>query len=299
MKKKTLLLALVPLSLTFVSCAKTSATPLDVIIMGGQSNMVGCSSYSGLADSIGSAKYDEYVTGYKGVKIAFDCWTRNGDEDYQKQNSSNGKFVPSVLGEGNSDLTFGPEIGMAETFSATRNNKVALIKYACGASSLLMDWASPGAGKMTTMYQNFLAYVKAEMKVLTDSGYAPTIKAMCWMQGEADAFPGYAEEYYSNLHYLAKDLRKELLSYSGNQEFAFIDGGISDSTSWPQYQAVNSAKQQFASEADNNIYIDTIGAGLTKDTLQSDNAHYKGASMIKLGKLFAAAVEPFLSAIQS
>ncbi len=295
MNRKTLFPALVPLVFVLGSCGGNTATSIDVIIMGGQSNMVGCSTYSGLADSVGTAKYDEYVSGYKGIKIAYDCWTRNGDDDYQRQNHSNNKFVSSVLGEGNSDLTFGPEIGMAETFSSTRNNKVALIKYACGASSLLMDWASPSAGKMTTMYKNFLAYVKEEMKVLSNNGYAPTIKAMCWMQGEADAFAGYCEEYYSNLHYFVQDLRKELLSYSGNANFAFIDGGISDSSSWPQYQIVNAAKQSFASESTNNIYIDTIAAGLNKDVLQSDNAHYKAPAMITLGKLFAQAAEPFLS----
>jgi hypothetical protein len=115
------------------------------------------------------------------------------------------------------------------------------------------------------------------------------------MQGEADAFAGYCEEYYSNLHYFVQDLRKDLLSYSGNANFAFIDGGISDSSSWPQYQIVNAAKQSFASESTNNIYIDTIAAGLNKDVLQSDNAHYKAPAMITLGKLFAQAAEPFLS----
>ena len=68
---------------------------------------------------------------------------------------------------------------------------------------------------------------------------------------------------------------------------------------WPQYQTVNAAKQKFATESSDNVYIDTISAGLTKDTLQSDNAHYKGASMIKLGKLFATAVEPFLTSLKS
>ena len=296
-------MSLLPLCFSLMGCAGSSSsattkTPVDVIIMGGQSNMVGCSTYSNLAESVGNTKFSEYQTGYKGLKIAYDCWTKNGALDYARQNSSRNKFVASLLGEGNSDLTFGPEIGMAEAFLAKRNDKVFFIKYACGASNLLDDWAGPSSGKMTTMYANFLAYVKAQIQVLSDSGYDPTIKVMCWMQGEGDSYPGYCEEYYDQLRYFVKDLRTELKDYEGGTDFAFVDGGISDSTSWPKYLTVNEAKKQFASESDRNIYIDTIAAGLDKTKLQADNAHYIGSAMLSLGRLFAEAAEPFLSPLE-
>jgi hypothetical protein len=298
MKRNRTLLALLPLCFSIMGCSENK-TAVDVIIMGGQSNMVGCSTYSTLADSVGSAKFTEYSTGYKGVKISYDCWTKNGTDDYSRQNSSDSKFVSTLLGEGNSDLTFGPEIGIAENFSLSRSGKLFLIKYACGASNLLDDWAAPDSTKMTAMYSNFVAYVKAQMAVLSEQGYAPTIKAMCWMQGEGDAYTGYCEEYYQQLHYLVKDLRSDLSSYTDGTEFAFIDAGISDSTSWPKYDIVNEAKQQVAAEDERNVYINTIAAGLDKTKLQTDNAHYIGSAMVTLGGLFAAALEPFLSSIDS
>jgi len=296
MKNYLFLLPMFCLSAAASSCG-VSKTAVDVIIMAGQSNMVGCSTASTLSDSVGSVKYNEYIAGYKGIKISYDCWTKNGTNDYARQNSSNGKFVTSLLGEGNSDLTFGPEIGMAETFSANRNGKVFLIKYACGASNLLDDWAAPDSGKITTMYSNFVAYVTKQIQVLSDQGYDPTIRAMCWMQGEGDSYVGYCGEYYQQLHYFVKDLRNDLSSYCGGIEFAFIDAGISNSTSWPKYDVVNASKEQLANEDDRNVYIDTIAHGLDKTKLQSDNAHYVSSAMVSLGKLFAEATAPFLTPI--
>lgn len=301
MRKNLMLMSVVPLCLAIGGCGSSSSgeeNPVDVIIMGGQSNMVGCSTYSNLAASVGQAKFDEYQTGYRNLKIAFDCWTKNGEADYAEQNDSNGKFVPSCLGEGNSDLTFGPEIGMAETFSVNRKDKLFLIKYACGASNLLDDWAAPSSGKRTTMYANFVAFVRIQLTVLKKAGYAPTIKAMCWMQGEGDSYPGYCEEYYNQLHFFVKDLRSEFSDYEGGTDFAFVDGGISDSTEWPKHDVVNAAKVQFASDSERNVFIDTIAEGLDKSKLQADNAHYIGPAMVTLGHLFAQAAEPFLSPLE-
>lgn len=303
MKKNLFLLGLVPFCLPLMGCGSSGTTgvgtktPIDVIIMGGQSNMVGCSTYSGLADSVGSAKFNEYSRGYQGIKISYDCWTKNEDSTYSRQNTSSTKFIASLLGEGNSDLTFGPEVGMAETFSATRNDKVFLIKYACGSSNLLDDWAAPSSGKMTTMYAQFVEYVKAQIQLLISKGYDPTIKVMCWMQGEGDSYPGYAQEYYNQLFYFVKDLRAAFADYEDEAQFAFVDGGISDSATWSQYKTVNAAKKQFSELSDRNVYIDTIAAGLDKTKLQSDNAHYIGSAMVTLGHLFAAACEPFLTVL--
>jgi hypothetical protein len=121
---------------------------------------------------------------------------------------------------------------------------------------------------------------------------------MAWMQGEGDSYPNYYQEYYQQLYYLVKDLRKELASYTSGSDFAFVDGGISNSDTWVYYKEVNEAKQQFAALSDNNVYIDTIAAGLDKTKLQADNAHYIGSAMVTLGHLFADAIEPFLTSLK-
>lgn len=298
MNKKIGIVTLMTLCAPLMSC-QAAKTPVDVIIMGGQSNMVGCSRVSYVSTSMGSVKYQEYLTGYDGVRIAYDCLTKNAIDDYPEQNTSRGVFVKAMLGEGNADITFGPEVGMGEVLSRTSHNgNVFLVKYACGASNLLDDWAAPSSGRISGLYAGFLNYVKAEMKVLSDNGYAPVIKAMCWMQGEGDSYPGYSTQYLDQLTYFVRDLREALSEYTDGVDFAFIDAGISDSPVWAQYSIVNTAKRQFAAQSDRNVYIDTIAEGLDysqEPTDSPDLAHYDSASMVKLGNLFANAVEPFLS----
>ncbi len=260
--------------------------------------MVGCSAYSTLADSVGSEKFQEYTNGYSGVKIAYDCWTKNATDDYVSQNSSNKKFVKSMLGEGNSDLTFGMEVGLGEKLSASYADKVCLIKFACGSSALALDWTAPSSGGTKQMYTQFVAYVHQELTVLENEGYKPTVKAMLWMQGEGDAYASICGEYFDQLSYLVGDLRTEFKDYSDSEGFAFIDGGISDA--WPKYDVVNAAKKQFMNtNPSRNVFIDTIAAGLDKTQLQADNAHYVGPAMITLSHLFAEAVMPFLSSSSS
>lgn len=296
MKENLVIKLLFPLCLALASCAGGSkGTPVDVIIMSGQSNMVGCSTYSGLVDAVGYDDYSSFEKGMDGVKIAYDCWTKDGTNLYTRQNTSSSKFVNVFLGQGNSDLTFGPEIGMAKTWNVSRKGSLFLIKYACGVANLLDDFAAPSSGKKTTLYSGFVAYVRSELEALKKNGYDPTIKAMCWMQGEGDSYPGYYTEYYEQTSYLAKDLREEFKDYEDEEKFAFVDGGISNSDTWVYYSEVNAAKKQFAATSNRNVYIDTIANGLDKTTLQDDNAHYKGEYMVKLGKLFAEAVEPFLT----
>jgi len=298
MRKNNIFMALIGLSLPLTAC-QANKTPVDVILMAGQSNMTGCSRYTYLNNPLDIVKYQEYASGYSGIRIAYDNLTKEALDVYPEQNTSNGKFVNVMLGQGNGDITFGPEVGMGETLSQTsHNNKLFLIKYACGASNLLDDWAAPSSGRTSGLYAGFVGYVRAQIKVLEKNGFAPKIRAMCWMQGEGDSYPGYAEQYFSQLSYFVGDLRDELMEYCGGTEFAFIDAGVSDAPLWYQYVAINAAKEQFAALSERNIYIDTIAEGLStseEPAEDPDLAHYDSSSMIKLGHLFAKAVTSFLS----
>lgn len=214
MKKKNIIMALIGVCLPLTAC-EGNKTPVDVIIMAGQSNMVGCSRVSYLNTAENNAKYQEYITGYDGIKISYSNLTKDALDVYPEQNSSNKAFVKAMLGEGNADITFGPEVGMGEIFSRTvHNNNLFLIKYACGASNLLDDWAAPSSGRISGLYAGFVAYVKAQIEVLINDGYVPKIRAMLWMQGEGDSYPGYSTQYLSQLSYFVGDLREELAEYS-------------------------------------------------------------------------------------
>ena len=305
MKNIVKLLLLSPMAFASVSCGGSSPKPVDVIVISGQSNAVGCTHIDCIQRSIGYDEYETYLRGYPEIQIAYDCWTKDQDPQtlqpiyYSQNKRQDGDFFKVMLGQGNSEATFGPEIGIAEAMHEKYANKLFLIKYACGASNLKDDWTK----RNSPMYNRFVTYVKKQMDNLKSKGYKPTIKAMCWMQGEGDSYVGYYDQYYDNLKEFVGNLREDLKELSGNKDFPFIDAGINNSPQWEYYREVNEAKKKFANDSDNNFYIDTIAAGLHTDqepfgTGKADTAHYDSESQVLLGHLFAEAFEPFLEPIE-
>ena len=301
MKPVIKLLLLSPVAISISGCSffkrsssKKEPTPVDVIVISGQSNAVGCTRSNCITRSMGSSKYQEYMSGYPGIQIAYDCWTKDeGPMFYSQNQSKDDTFVKVMLGQGNSMATFGPEIGIAEAMHEKYEDKLFIIKYACGASNLKDDWAK----RNSAMYGRFIEYVKKQMNNLESLGFIPTIKAFCWMQGEGDSYDGYYQDYYDNTKLFVGNLREDLKSLCGNKEFPFIDAGISNSKLWQYYRKVNEAKQQFAADSDNNFYIDTIGAGMhtNQEPFDTpDTAHYDTESEVLLGHLFAETFEQFL-----
>ena len=307
MKRGICLFALSSVMLAAVGCGNNQggSKEVDVVLISGQSNAVGISDVSALAMTVGIEKYHEFLDGYPSIQIAFDSWTKDADDwnkpnpvfRYYSQNSSKNKLVKVKLGMGNSVEAFGPEIGIADLTHETRANKLFLIKYACGASNLKDDWTK----RDSPMYGRFIDYVKLQMGNIAKKGYKPTIKAFCWMQGEGDAYNGYYQVYLDNLREFVANVRTDLKELSGNKDMAFIDAGISSAPKWQYYRQVNEAKEAFAAESENNIYIDTIAAGLHTDKesrIDPELVHYDSDSQVELGHLFAEAFEPFLTPLK-
>ena len=305
MKNVFKFLLLSPIAFSAMGCNQEQPKepkPVDVVVISGQSNAVGCTHTKCIARSIGSMKEKEYMRGYEGIQIAYDSWTKDVDGNnnaifYSQNKSKDNNFVKVMLGQGNSLATFGPEIGIAERMHEKYAGKLFLIKYACGASNLKDDWAK----RNSPMYNRFIEYVKLQMGNLKDQGYIPTIKAFCWMQGEGDSYDGYYQEYYDNLKEFVGNVRTDLKELSGNKDMPFIDAGINNSPQWQYYRKVNEAKEQFANDSDNNIYIDTIAAGLhtNEEPFDTpDTAHYDTESQVLLGNLFAEHFEKFLDPVE-
>ena len=278
-----------------------SMKDVNVIILSGQSNAIGCKNSEFIIQTMGKEKYDQYNAGFKDVKIAFNNW----DCDYTSaartktlQNySKGGKFVDVQLGQGNVPENFGPEVGMAEELHEKFGNKLYIIKCACGASNLNDDWADSNSD----MFLNLKNFVGKKMEELKDSGLNPILRAFCWMQGEGDSYNGYYQYYGFNLERLKYNLDTEFLKYTEDNNLPFIDAGIGPGydrdekkNTWEFYQEVNTQKIQFAAKSDSNIFIDTIAEGLHSDQEPKDYVHYDSESVIKLGHLFARAYEPFL-----
>ena len=297
-------LFLSPIAFSAVGCGGTTKEPkpVDVIVISGQSNAVGCTYIDCIPQTMGYTYYEDYMAGYPGIQIAYDSWTKDIVNDqtvfYSQNQSRDNGFMKVMLGEGNSQATFGPEIGIAERLNEKYSGKLFLIKYACGASNLKDDWAK----RNSPMYGRFINYVKLQMQNLKDMGYLPTIKAFCWMQGEGDSYEGYYQVYYDNLVEFVGNVRTDLKELSGNKDVPFIDAGINNSPQWQYYRKVNEAKEKFAADSENNIYIDTIAAGLhtNQEPFDTpDTAHYDTESQVLLGNLFAQAFEPFLESAKT
>ena len=275
---------------------------VDVILISGQSNAVGCThnEYIASCDSLGFEKFEEYSVGYKGIQIVYDNWTKDWPAPGQITFGSQNKvadFTAVKLGQGNGVNTFGPEIGIGERMHGKYDDKLFLIKFACGGSCLKDDWLK----KNSPMYPKFINYVKMQMENLKKKGYKATIKAMCWMQGEGDSYPGYHSVYKENLVEFVGNVREELAEFTGGKELPFIDAKINpDRSVWEYGPEVNIQKEQFAALSENNILIDTVEEGLHTDQepMSPDKCHYDTESEVKLGNLFAEAFEPFLEPVK-
>ena len=301
MKNILKFLLLSPMVLMSTGCEKNNdepkePTPVDVVVISGQSNAVGCTRCDCIKTSMGHDAYQEYMQGYDDIKIAFDSWTKDGTKFYSQNKSKDNNFMKVILGQGNGLHSFGPEIGIAQSMHEKYGGKLFLIKYACGASNLKDDWMK----EQNKMYPKLIKYVQLQMQHLEEAGYIPTIKAFCWMQGEGDAWDGYYEEYYDNTKQFVSDIREDLKDFAGgNEELPFIDAGINEyKKDWPKCIEVNEAKRQFAAESEYNIYIDTKAAGLHTNEEpygDVDTMHLDSESQVQLGKLFAENFEPFLA----
>ena len=111
--------------------------PVDVIVISGQSNAVGCTHSKEIKTSIGASKNNDYMKGFDDVKIAFDSWTKDVITDaggnskstfYSQNKSKNEDFVKVMLGQGNGETRFGPEIGIAEATHEKHAGKLYIIK---------------------------------------------------------------------------------------------------------------------------------------------------------------------------
>lgn len=267
--------------------SKVYSDKAQVIILLGQSNASGCSQSYYLDKTISKEKYEEYSKGYSKVKMSF---VADG-------HTSNGSFVRVKLGLANTVASFGPEVGIAETISEVDpTDRVFIIKYAHGGTRLTNRWKSPSTGNAGDLYNGAVKYIHNQLEVLEGMGLVPTIKAICWMQGESDADSDAPYKLYESYESsFVSDLRSEFLAYKPfGKKIGFIDAGISDSKPWVHYKEINQAKYNLSQkDPENHVYLDTIGANLTynlEPTETPDLYHYDSASMIKLGHMFGEAL---------
>ena len=305
MKTTHLWKALLLISPLLLACNDKKPTPessisipekeeLSVIVLAGQSNMEGNTWSQYISTSYGFSE-DEVTrikAGYEDITMSYRCFWNGAPS---AGTDSYGLFMPVKLGQANTTSKFGPEIGIADYLTEHGfGGKVALIKYAVGASALdpaANEWGSPSSGRSTNgkWYDRMVNLVSDGLESLAqDTGMKPVIKAMCWMQGESDAGNAtYRNHYFENTMNFVSDLRAEWEEDSKQDGFTWIDAYISEY--WNGYTQINAAKEEYHNSDDNSAVINTIEEGLQFNTQPVggvDYYHYDASSMFKLGRLF-------------
>lgn len=242
------------LAIFFLICSCSSCTPsYNIVLMGGQSNMVGRGKVSDLQDSAlpdGFILYD--------FSLKYDLTKPEGN--------------------------FGPEIGLAQVLhQKLPDRKFILVKYAIGGASLL-DWApdySREKAKMTghTEFGNMYKKLFSKLDSVNKLYKRTRIVALLWMQGERDARILEAGLVYrENFEKLIRAARRD----TDVPKLPVIFGTINPlEKGWPAREKVRKAQSDI-SMSDNGAFLIDTDALLKWD----DSLHYSSKGQIDLGKAF-------------
>ncbi len=193
-------------------------------------------------------------------------------------------------GLGSRRYNFGPEITFGHDAAAYfKGDKVALIKYSYGGTSLNEDWRPPSSGGTTGwLYKNFIKDLTTYLDTLAHHNQVQ-LMGVCWMQGEYDALDNAkALNYQSNLLHFITDLRTTL----NLPKLHFSIGMIDSSVKWPYNSIVRQAEIAVAKNTEAVTVFDTHGLG-------TDGIHYNTSGQLELGHFFFKSVNSLYNTWQS
>jgi hypothetical protein len=193
--------------------------PIDVFLLGGQSNMQGTARSSKLpADLLSMPEIRLYAAGTGVPSGIAGQWV-----DLQPANGS----------------AFGPEIGIGERMrDLCPGQPIALLKYAGSGTSLEIGW-KPGANASDTgnwgpQFSAFVSTVNNGIAALEAQGWQPVIKGMCWLQGEQDSKDGLdvpesstsADDYGANLAHFIGRVREQFATHAAPTGIRFVPAQV-------------------------------------------------------------------------
>ena len=256
---------LAALMTVFAFAAAPAFAAVKVFLLAGQSNMLGVGTASEMP-----APYNVPQTNVK-------YWKTDG----------------TGRGEGWVDLRprivrdfFGPEVTFGHTLanSIFPNDRIYLVKYAIGGTTLTTDWKPDGTGYC---YTAFKAAVKAAMQNLTLANLSPSIAGMIWMQGEGEAHTGVgSRQYAAKLTRFITTVRSDFAT----PDMPFVIGRISTYYGTKaNNQRVRTAEETVPGQMRHVSWINTDDLG--QWPLGTDYpGHYNAQGQIQLGIRFANAI---------
>lgn len=251
------------------------AQPVKVYILAGQSNMDGRGRKAELVGELA-----RWAKPQADVRIAYSNSTRRGPY------ATDG-FVPLEPGysvpPGTKERklpgdTFGQEVSFGRAIAdANPNDRIVLIKFSEGGTSLHRDWM-PGIAH-DGLYPQFLAFVRRSLKSLANAGESPQLAGMIWHQGESDAsLPD--GEYQRLLTDFIAHVRADLAV----PQLRFVIGEVYDNGRRDRVRA----GQRATAAAVPGVFFVPVDGLQTAD----QGTHFDTASQIELGRRLAAALTP-------
>jgi hypothetical protein len=171
--------------------------PVDVYLIGGQSNATGQGYLANLPQGV--VPDPRVMLFHSGGHL--------------KSGAEPNTWIPLRQASESPDR-FGPELGFGNRLQELQpDRKIAIIKHAYSGTNLYRDWA-PGKtaadrDNWGKQFKTFVETVEAGLKGLREQGYEPTIRGMLWQQGESDVSGQPAEDYVKNLAHFIGRVREQ------------------------------------------------------------------------------------------
>ncbi len=244
---------------------------IDLVILAGQSNMVGRAT-----SAQEELEVEQDVLYWYSLKSPRGDWTEDSGE----------KFGPLTTWSNpqSGAAEHGPEYSFAKELARGSDHRLALVKVATGGSSIA-QW-QPGEAD----FERLVANVHQAVQWLKAEDHRPRLQGMVWLQGESDARQGRSSLYSERLQLFATRLRQDLhekdVSLGFDQMRIVLVEPATRRYAWnPHTKVVATALRAYAQQTDGVTFVPTADLDGYVDRI-----HFDAASQREIGQRAAVAL---------
>jgi hypothetical protein len=177
---------------------------------------------------------------------------------------------------------FGFENLLGRTLYKQYCDSLAVVKIAWGGTSLYSNWQEDGA-----TWQWFLEKFERAKNLMLDQGYEMDYIGLFWWQGESDRSLDASAAYSDNLNDLVDRFRAEIPNGSSVDSLPFVCVRILWNPENMYEETVRQAQMAITTHRSETAWIDIDDCDPYR--LSSDNLHYNGNALNRIGYKLAAA----------